>query len=172
MAVNAQNPNHLVPENSQFALLLKHILNPFPWRRVWQPTPVLLPGEFHGQRSLLGYSPWACKELDTTERLTHTNPFSFPGSASGKESACQCRRCKRHGFNPWIGMIPWSRKWQPAPVKFYGQRSLAGYSPWGCRVGQDRVTKYTQTHSFSISFLLQWSGQVTPPLAWMTAIVS
>ena len=54
---------------------------------------------------------------------THTNPFSFPGSASGKESACQCRRCKRHRFNPWIGMIPWSRKWQPASVKFYGQRS-------------------------------------------------
>ena len=38
-----------------------------PWRRAWQPTPVLLHGEFHGQRSLVGYSPWDCKELDTTE---------------------------------------------------------------------------------------------------------
>ena len=44
----------------------------FPWRRKWQPTPVFLPGEFHGQRSLMGYSPWGPKELDTTEWLTHT----------------------------------------------------------------------------------------------------
>ena len=40
-----------------------------PWRREWQPTPVFLPGEFHGQRSLVGYSPWDHKESDTAERL-------------------------------------------------------------------------------------------------------
>ena len=39
-----------------------------PWRRKWQPTPVFLPGKFHGQRSLAGYSPWSCKELDTVEQ--------------------------------------------------------------------------------------------------------
>ena len=38
-----------------------------PWRRAWQPTPVSLPGEFQGQRSLAGYSPWGLKESDTTE---------------------------------------------------------------------------------------------------------
>ena len=43
------------------------------WRREWQPTPVFLPAEFHGQRSLTGYSLWGCKELDTTERLTYTH---------------------------------------------------------------------------------------------------
>ena len=37
-----------------------------PWRREWQPTPVLLPGEFHGRRSLVGCSPWGCKESDMT----------------------------------------------------------------------------------------------------------
>ena len=42
-------------------------------RRKWQPTPVFLPGESHGQRSLADYSPWGCKELDMTERLTHTH---------------------------------------------------------------------------------------------------
>ena len=45
-------------------------LAPFPsvsWRRAWQPTPVLLPGESNGQRSLVGYSPWARKESDMTE---------------------------------------------------------------------------------------------------------
>ena len=40
-----------------------------PWRRKWQPTPVLLPGKSHGWRSLEGYSPWGRKESDTTERL-------------------------------------------------------------------------------------------------------
>ena len=40
-----------------------------PWRRKWQPTPVFLPGESHGGRSLVGYSPWGRKESDTTERL-------------------------------------------------------------------------------------------------------
>ena len=41
-----------------------------PWRREWQPTPVLLPGESQGQSSLSGYGPWGCKESDMTERLT------------------------------------------------------------------------------------------------------
>ena len=40
-----------------------------PLEKEWQPTPVLLPGKFHGWRSLVGYSPWDCKELDTTEQL-------------------------------------------------------------------------------------------------------
>ena len=44
-------------------------------RRKWQPTPVFLPGEFHGQRSLVGYSPWGRKESDTTERLFFFNAF-------------------------------------------------------------------------------------------------
>ena len=39
------------------------------WSRKWQPTPVILPGKFHGRRSLIGYSPWGCKESDRTERL-------------------------------------------------------------------------------------------------------
>ena len=40
------------------------------WRREWLPTPVFLPGEFHGQRNLAGYNPWGGKESDTTEKLT------------------------------------------------------------------------------------------------------
>ena len=44
------------------------------WRRAWQPTPVFLPGESHGQKNLVGYSPWRHKESDTTEQLsTHTD---------------------------------------------------------------------------------------------------
>ena len=43
-----------------------------PWKRSWQSTPLFLPGDSHGQRSLLGYSPWGLMELDTTEGLTVT----------------------------------------------------------------------------------------------------
>ena len=39
---------------------------------LWQPTPVILPGEFHEQRSLAGYSPWGCKESGMTEQLSLT----------------------------------------------------------------------------------------------------
>ena len=58
----------------------------------------------------------------------------LPWWLSGKESACQLRR---HGFDPWVGKIPWRRKWQPTPVflsgKSHGQRSLVGYSPQSCK---------------------------------------
>ena len=47
----------------------------------------------------------------------------------------QCRRCRRRGFNPWVGKIPWRKKWQPSPVFFlgesHGQRSWEGHNPWG-----------------------------------------
>ena len=58
--------------------------------------------------------------------------LGFPADASGKESACQCRR---HGFDPWIRKIRWRRKRQSTivflPGEFHGERSLGGYSPWG-----------------------------------------
>ena len=54
-----------------------------PWRRKWQPTPVFLPGESHGQRSLVVYSPRGSKESDTTERLHFHFSLSCIGGGSG-----------------------------------------------------------------------------------------
>ena len=45
-----------------------------PWRRKWHPTPVFLPGKSHRQRNLVRYSPWGCKELDTTKQLSNSIP--------------------------------------------------------------------------------------------------
>ena len=60
--------------------------------------------------------------------------LGFSGGASGKEPTSQCRRHKRQGFDPWVGKIPWRRKWQPTPVflpgESHGQRSMSGHSPW------------------------------------------
>ena len=81
----------------------------------------------------------------TKTDLTSGKKLGLPRWLSGKESACQCRRC---GFNPWAGKIPWKRKWQPTPVflpgKSYGQRSLAGYSPRG----------YSQTQLSNLVYLI------------------
>ena len=61
----------------------------------------------------------------------------FSGGASGKEPTLEYRRCKRLRLDSWVGKAPWRREWQPTPVflprKSYGQRSLVGYSPWGCK---------------------------------------
>ena len=61
----------------------RHRFNPWvgkiSWRRKWQPTLIFLPGKSHGQRSLLGYSPWGRKQLDSTERLsTITDKYTYP----------------------------------------------------------------------------------------------
>ena len=62
-----------------------------PWNRKWQPIPVFLPGRFHGQRSLVGYTPWACKELDMTEHA-HTHAFHLHGtSLTCRVSYCGCQ---------------------------------------------------------------------------------
>ena len=78
-------------------------------RKQWHPTPILLPGKFHGRRSLVGCSPWGCKESDTTERLHfHFSLFTF---------------------------MHWRRKWQPTPVflpgESQGRGSLVGCRLWG-----------------------------------------
>ena len=70
----------------------------------------------------------------------------LPWWLSGKESACQCRRPRRFGFDSWVWNIPWSREGQPAPVflpgKSHGPWSLMGHGPWGHeRVWCDLSTK-------------------------------
>ena len=69
--------------------------------------------------------------------LEYSLLMGFPDGASGKESTCQGRRWKRHGFDPWVRKIPWRKKWQTIPVflpgESHGQWSVVGYSPWRCK---------------------------------------
>ena len=53
--------------------------------------------------------------------LAYSEIRELPRWLGGKDSACQCRRCRRHGFSPWVGKIPRSRKWQPSPVFLPGK---------------------------------------------------
>ena len=80
------------------------------WRRQWHPAPVLLPGKSHGQRSLVGCSPWGC-------RVRHDWATSFS----------------------LFTLMHWRRKWQPTPVlpgESQGRGSLVGCRLWG-RTGSD-----------------------------------
>ena len=68
--------------------------------------------------------------------------MGFPGDAVAKNPLANAGDARDR-----VRKIPWRRKWQPTPVflcgKFHGQRSLEGYSPWGCDVRDDSVTEHT-----------------------------
>ena len=129
-------------------------------------TSVFLPGKSHGQRSLVGYNPWGCKESVTTEHALlllqlllcptyHGLRQVFQingllGWLSGKESSCQCKEMQETGV--W-SLIPWRWKWQPTPAflpgESHGQRSLAGYSPWN-----HKELDTTEQLTLSLSYFL------------------
>ena len=102
-------------------------------------------------------SKWLLEGLRNLYRSTTTACLPFfllnisvvglPKWLSVKGFTCQCRRCKRHGFDPWMGKSPWRRKWQPTPKflpgKLHGQRSLVLWdSSRGCK--ELDTTEHTQ----------------------------
>ena len=122
---------------SSFFLSFLHLLfllSFYLLRRRWHPTPVFLPGKSHGQRSLVGCSPWGCRESDRTEwfHFTFSKSLFF---ASGGQSIGASASASVLPMNIQAWFPLWRRKWQSTPVllpgKFHGQRGLVGYSPWG-----------------------------------------
>ena len=120
------------------------------WRRQWHPTPVLLPGKSHGQRSLVGCSPWGHKELDMTERLHFHFSLSRIGEGNGNPLQCSCLENLMNGGAWWAAVhgaakswtrlsgftfTHWRRKCQPTPVflpgESQGRGSLVGCHLWG-----------------------------------------
>ena len=95
-------------------------LSLFPWpnwhmvvsdgRRQWQPTPVLLPGEFHGQRSLVGYIPWGPEESVATEWLRFHFSLSCIGEGNGNPLQCSCLENPGDGGAWWAAIygVAWS----------------------------------------------------------------
>ena len=124
------------------------------WRRAWQPSPVFLLGESHGERSLMGYSPWGCKESDMNEWLSTAAHIVIwlclyrLWASLVPQMVKNLKQC-RSGFDLWVRKILWRREWLPAPVflpgEFPGQRSLVDCSPRGHRVGCNWVTNTQYT---------------------------
>ena len=79
----------------------------------------------------------------------HKQMSGFPGGSDGKNLPA----VQEAWFDPWVGKIPWRRKWLSIPVflpgKSHGQRNLAGYSPWGHRVGHDWATNTTTLNKYA-----------------------
>ena len=90
--------------------------------------------------------------------------YLFPGGSDGKSV---CLLCGRPHFNPWVGKIPWRRKWQPTPVflpgKFHGRRSLIGYNRWGCK--ESVTTERLHFHFHQVPQLGVSPGSPVPPWA-------
>ena len=74
------------------------------WRRQWHPTPVLLPGKSHGQRSLVGCSPWGREKSNTTERLHFHFSLSCIGEGNGNPLQCSCLENPRDGGAWWAAV--------------------------------------------------------------------
>ena len=103
-------PSLLAQSGKNLPAMWETWVGKIPWRRKWQPTPVFLPGESHGRRSLVGYRPLGHKESDTTEWLHSLKPplydsFGFPGGASGKRTRLPMQET-------WV----WSLRWED-PLK-------------------------------------------------------
>ena len=94
------------------------------------------------------------KPLLYVKQVASGKLWGFPGGASGKKPACQYRRCKRRGLDPWVRKIPWRRALQPTPVflpgESHGQKSLAGYSPW----------RRTESDTTEATWHTQWEAAV------------
>ena len=92
---------------------VKSHVSKIPWKRLWQPTPLFLPGKFHGRRSLVGCSPWGHEESDMTERLHFHFSLLFIGEGNGNPLQCSCLENPRDGGTWWASIygVAQSRTW-------------------------------------------------------------
>jgi len=81
------------------------------WRRQWQPTPVFLPGKSHGQKSLVGCSPWGCKESDTIERLHFHFLLSCIREGNGNPLQCSSLENPKDGRTWWAAVYGIAQSW-------------------------------------------------------------
>ena len=100
--------------------------------------------------------------------------MGFSGGSSGKEPACQCKRHKRHRFEPWVWKGPWRRAWQPTPAllprESHGERSLVGYSPWGHKELDINWGEAMAPHSGTLAWKIPLMEEPGPGLQSMRSL--
>ena len=106
-----------------------------PRRRQWHPTPVLLPGESHGWRSLEGCSPWGHWGLDMTERLPFQFSLSCIGEGNGNPLQCSCLENPRDGGAWWAAVYGVTQSW--TRLKRPSSSSSSRLNPRVFRVSED-----------------------------------
>ena len=122
-------------------------------------------------------TPWAL--VPPTSRQTHQLWGPFPDGSDSKESACNAGSITNAGFNPWVGKIPWSPLQYSCLENLHGQRSLAGYSPWGfkelnmteqlsteCRPLQSETPEPSSTYQWAGTSLGTSLPRPCPQVVW------
>ena len=115
-------------------------------RRQWQPTPVILPGKSHGQRSLVGCSPWGREESDTTERLHFHFSLSCIGEGNGHPLQCSCLENPRDRGAWWAAICGVTQSW--TRLRQLRSSSSSGSEGWcaaihGVAKRQTRLSDWT-----------------------------
>ena len=117
-----------------------------------------------------GLSSVSLQKSNHTSFMATQNIKGFPGGASGKEPTCQCRRCKRARFDPWVGKTTYRRKWQPTPVflpgESHGPRDLVVHRVEKSRTRLKRLSTQVEadaTSEFMTSQHILWVKKVTKP---------
>ena len=98
--------------------------------------------------------PWTICPYNSPDQNMSGNPFS-----RGSNPGLICLQCTRSGFDPWVGRIPWRREvfW---PGESPGQRSLAGYNPWGCKES-DMTEQLTRIYIYFLYIYLLYCTHLT-----------
>ena len=129
-------------------------------RRQWQPTPVLLPGKSHERRSLVGCSPWSCKESDMTERLHFHFSLSCIGQGNGSPLQCSCLENPRDSGAWWAAVYGVTQSWTElkrlSSSSSWGEELTHLKRPWcweGLRAGGEGDDR-------------GWNGLIASPTQW------
>ena len=117
-------------------------LRKIPWRRKWQPTPVCLLGESHGQSSLAGYSPWSRKELDTTQWLNNNDDKGCMERKKKKQDRKLSLRANPSGSGEGVCRIFWGL-WEVIKVVWTGESYILSFT-WWIFIGTCYVLKASQ----------------------------
>ena len=133
-----------------YTLIIKYVcLHTVYWRRQWHPTPILLPGESHGWRSLVGCSPWGREESDMTERLHFHFSLSCIGEGNGNPLQCSFLENPRDGGAWWAAVyrVVQSRtrlKWLSSSSMLF---SIVMY---GCESGTVKKAEHQRIDAFKL----------------------
>ena len=141
-------------------------------RRQWHPTPVLLPRKSHGQRSLVGCSPWGHEESDMTERLHFHFSLSCIGERNGNPLQCSCLENPREGRTRWAAVygVPQSQ----TQLKWLSSSSSIGITGILSDLILIKYLKYSLAYLrylISINWVAFWKEKeslVAISLAWAT----
>ena len=139
------------------------------WRRQWQPTPVLLPGKSHGQRSLVGCSPWGREESGTTERLHFHFSLSCTGEGNGNPLQCSCLLNLRDGGAWWAAVYGVAQSQTQLKRLSSSSSRWTSKTPSSVKEARCRRPHTISFHSYEISRkgkLTETGSRTVAPQSW------